>query len=190
MLQAISYVRRSQDSHQQVWCDPQDHKPDKWRLIIDLSYPTGHSFNDGIPIHLCRLTYITVDTAIQHILTFSASTWLAKIDIRNAFRLLPVHSADCHMLGMRWNNQIYIDTCLPFGLCSAPKLFNILADLLSWILRSKGVLPVLHYLDDFLTLGPPLTTTCVEDLTTIKEVCLQLGIPLALDKVKGPSKSF
>ena len=93
------------------------------------------------------------------------------------------------MLGMRWNNQIYIDTCLPFGLPSAPKLFNILADLLSWILQSKGVLPVLHYLDDFLTLGPPSTTTCVENLMTIKEVCLQLSIPLALDKAEVPSKS-
>ena len=110
---------------------PKNHKLDKWRLIVDLSYPTGHSVNDGIPTHLCRLTYITVDTAIEHILTLGASTWLAKIDIRNAFRLLPVHPADHHMLGMRWNNQIYIDTCLLFGLRSAPKLFNILANLLS-----------------------------------------------------------
>ena len=169
---------------------PKNHKPDKWRLIVDLSYPTGHSVNDRIPTHLCRLTYITVDTAIEHTLTSGASTWLAKIDIRNAFRLLPVNPADRHMLGMRWNNQIYIDTCLPIGLRSAPKLFNILANLLSWILQSKGVSPVLHYLDDFLTLGPPSTTTCVDNLMTIKEVCLQLGIPLALDKVEGPSKSL
>ena len=136
---------------------PKNHKPDKWRLIVDLSHPAGHSVNDGIPTHLCRLTYITVDTAIEHILTSGAGTWLAKIDIRNAFRLLPVHPADRHMLGMRWNNQVYIDTCLPFGLRSAPKLFNILADLLSWILQSKGVSPVLHYLDDFLTMGPPIS---------------------------------
>ena len=79
-----------------------NHKPDKWKLIVDLSHPTGYSINDGIPTHLCRLTYITVDTAIEHILTSGASTWLAKIDIRNSFCLLPVHPADCHMLGMRW----------------------------------------------------------------------------------------
>ena len=126
----------------------------------------------------------------SHILTLGAGTCMAKIDIRNAFRLLPVHLADRHMLGMRWNNQIYIETCLLFELCSAPKLINILADLLSWILQSNGVSPVLHYLDDFLTLGFPSTTTCVENLTTIKEVCLQLGIPLALDKVEGLSKSL
>ena len=66
-----------------------NHKPNKWRLIVDLSYPTGHSVNDGISTHLCTFTYITVDTAIEHILTVGAGTQLVKIDIRNAFHLLP-----------------------------------------------------------------------------------------------------
>ena len=103
-------------------------------------------------------------------------------------RLLPVH--DCHILGMKWRDQVYINTCLPFGLRSAPKLFNVLADLLSWILQNKGVSPLLHHLDDFLTLGPPVGTRCAENLTTIKEICTQLGVPLALDKVEGPSTSL
>ena len=169
---------------------PKNHKPNKWRLIVDLSHPTGHSVNDGISTHLCTLTYITVDTAIEHILTLGAGTQLAKIDIKNAFRLLPVHPADRHMLGMKWRNQVYIDACLPFGLRSAPKLFNVLADLLSWILQNKGVSPLLHYLDDFLTLGPPVATRCAENLTTIKEICTQLCVPLALDKVEGPCTSL
>ena len=90
-----------------------------------LSHPTGHSVNDGIPKDL------TIDTVIKHILITSRGTLLTKVDIKNAFWLLPVHPADRHMLVMKWNNQVYIDTHLPFGLHSAPKLFNILADLLS-----------------------------------------------------------
>ena len=74
---------------------------------------------------------------------------LAKVDIKNAFRLLPVHPADRHMLAMNWENQVDIDTCLPFSPQSAPKLFNILADLMSQVLEMKGVSPILHYLDDF-----------------------------------------
>jgi len=49
------------------------------------------------------------------------------------------------------------------------------------------VIPLLHYLDDFLLLGPPNSLICQNNLTTIKEVCLQLGVPLALEKVEGPS---
>ena len=169
---------------------PKNHNPNKWRLITDLSHLVGHSVNDGIPKDLCTLTYITVDMAIKCILDMGPGTLLAKVDIKNAFRLLPVHPADRHMLAMNWNNQIYIDTCLPFGLCSVPKLFNILADLLSWILAVRGVSPILHYLDDFLIMGPPTSSKCLENLNIIKEVCLQLGIPLALEKLEGPSQSL
>jgi len=98
-----------------------------------------------------------------------------------------VHPADHHLLAMNWEGNLYIDTYLPFGLRSAPKLFNILADFLYWILTQKGVSPVFHYLDDFLTLGPPGSSICANNLTTIKEVCFSLGIPLALEKVEGPS---
>ena len=91
---------------------------------------------------------------------------------------------------MKWGNQLYIDTCLPFGLRSALKLFNILADLLSWIFEKKGVSPIMHYLDDFLTLGPPESPTCLHNLEIIKEVCQHLGVPLALEKVDGPTHSL
>ena len=166
---------------------PKNHQPDKWRLIIDLSHPAGRSINDGISKKLCSLTYITIDSAIQYIQQLGQGTLLAKIDIKSAFRLLPVHPCDRHLLAMDWNRDIYIDTCLPFGLRSAPKLFNVLADLLSWILTQKQISPVLHYLDDFLTLGPPGSSTCTHNLSTIKEICSTLGIPLALEKVEGPS---
>ena len=166
---------------------PKSHQPNKWRLIVDLSHPAGHSINDGIPKRLCSLTYIKVDSAINYIQSLGKGTLLAKIDIKSAFRLLPVHPADRHLLAMEWDHKIYIDTCLPFGLRSAPKLFNLLADLLSWILQEKKVTPVLHYLDDFLTLGPPQSPVCAHNLSTIKAVCNELCIPLALEKVEGSS---
>ena len=166
---------------------PKHRKPDKWRLIVDLSHPADFSVNDGIPKELCSLTYITVDTAIHHIMKLGPSALLAKIDIKNAFHLLPVHPADRHLLAMEWNNGIYIDTCLPFGLRSTPKLFNILADLLSWILNQKGASPTIHYLDDFLTMGTARSSTCHDNLNIMMNVSKQLGIPLALEKLEGPS---
>ena len=162
----------------------------QWRLIVDLSHPIGFSVNNGIPKDLCSLSYITVDTAIQHILSLGPGSLLAKLDVKSAFRLLPVHVADRHLLAMRWNNQIYIDTCLPFGLRSAPRLFNVLADLLSWILMQHGILPLVHYLDDFLTMGPADSTICHDNFSTIQRFCQELGIPLASDKLVGPSHSL
>ena len=91
---------------------------------------------------------------------------------------------------MEWNQSIYIDTCLPFGLRSAPKLFNILADLLSWITTQPGVTFSMHYLGDFLLLGPPDSSICQHNLDIFTQVCDELGISLATEKVKGPSTSL
>ena len=134
---------------------PKNHQQDKWCLITDLSHPTGSSVNDGIPSQLCTLTYVTIDDTVLSILKSGRSTLLAKIDIKNAFRLLPVHPADCHLLGMKWRGYVYIDHCIPFGLRSTSKLFNILTDLLAWIMKDAGVSYLIHYLDDYLTMGPP-----------------------------------
>ena len=166
---------------------PKNHQPDKWRLIVDLSFPKGHSVNDGLPKSLCSLLYISMDDAIDHIIATGPHTLLAKIDIKNAFRLLPVHPADRYLLAMEWKNAIYLDTCLPFGLQSAPKLFNILAELLAWIVQRNGVTFSIHYLDDFLTMGPPHSTTCSQNLCIFTEVCARLGVPFALEKLEGPS---
>ena len=98
-----------------------------------------------------------------------------------------MHSTDRHMLGMRWNGSIYIDTCLPFGLRSAPKLFNLLADMLAWIAGQNGVSFLLHYLDDFLTIGPSSSLTFQRNLEVLTQICNYLGVPLAFEKVEGPS---
>jgi len=125
---------------------PKNHQPNKWRLIVDLSHPINGSVNGGIPKLLCSLKYITIDSAIEHIQQIGQGVLLAKIDIKSAFRLLPVHPADRHLLAMRWDQLIFVNKCLPFGLRSTPKLFNVLADLLSWILQRQQVTPVFHYL--------------------------------------------
>ena len=169
---------------------PKNHQHDKWRLIVDLSYPSSHSVNDGIPSALCSLQYVTIDDAVQEIFKLGIGTLLAKIDIKSAFRLLPVHQADRHLLLMRWKECIYIDTCLPFGLRSAPKLFNILADLLQWIAQVEGTSCIMHYLDDFLLLGPPESEVCQNSLDIIQRICKDLGVPLALEKVDGPTPTL
>ena len=169
---------------------PKNHQQDKWRLITDLSYPSGSSVNDGIPSQLCTLSYVTIDDAILNILQSGKNTMLAKIDIKSAFRLLPVHPTDRHLLGIKWRDNAYIDHCIPFGLRSAPKLFNILADLLAWIMENAGISYLIHYLDDYLTMGPPQSIVCQQNLNIFISLCAELGVPLAAEKLEGPSTSL
>ena len=112
---------------------------------------------------------------------------LAKVDIEVAYRLVPVHPQDCPLQAMRWNGDIYVDPMLPFGLCSAPKIFNALADALQWHLIKSGVQVLLHYLDDYIMVGPPHSQLCHTWLLILVDECSRLGVPIAAHKTEGPS---
>ena len=54
-----------------------------------------------------------------------------------------------------------------------------------WILHSRGVASALHYLDDFLLLGPPSTQVCQAALCSTLSICEELGLPVAPEKTEG-----
>ena len=83
--------------------------------------------------------------------------------------------------------EVYVDTALPFGLRSAPKIFCATSDALEWALLQAGITACLHYIDDFLTLGRPNSAECQRNLGILKAVCQALGVPLAEEKVEGPA---
>jgi len=80
-----------------------------------------------------------VDDAVQTILALGKGTVMTKFDIKSAYRIVLVYPADRRMLGMIWQGKVYVDTVLPFGLRSAPKIFTAVADALQFILQEKGV---------------------------------------------------
>lgn len=125
------------------------------RLIADLSHYNGHGVNDGISESLCSLSYVSVEMAAQTVLQLGSGTHLAKVDIQNAYMNIPVHPDDQWLLDLSWRGGVFIDTVLPFGLCSAPKIFNAVVDALEWVVKKNRVKEIYHYLDDFLVVGAP-----------------------------------
>ena len=113
---------------------------------------------------------------------------MAKFDVESAYHNVPVHPCDRHLLRMKWRYQYYVDLALPFGLRSAPFIFNAIADLVEWIVVHSYQIPdLLHYLDDFITMGPPEWSQCAHNLRTALAVCKRLGLPLHPGKCVGPS---
>ena len=166
---------------------PKQGQPNKWRLILDLSSLQNWSVNDGISPELCSMKYASVDSAVERILQLGRNTQLAKIDIEHAYRNIPIHPSDRRLLGMMWDRELYIDTVLPFGLRSAPKIFSAIADAAEWIALHTGVSSLLHYLDDFLTMGRAELRECADNLDLLIHTCHRLGLPLKWQKLEGPS---
>ncbi len=77
----------------------------KFRMIVDLSTPSGGSVNDGISKELCSLQYASVDQAVSIILQLGPGTRLAKLDLRDTYRMIPVHPHDHPLLGICWGGQ-------------------------------------------------------------------------------------
>ena len=163
----------------------------KLRLIHDLSSPHGRSVNDGIPKDDFSLHYERVDTAISSIMQLGKGALLTKVDIRNAFRLCPVCPADWPFLGICWNNKYYHDKVLPFGLRSAPYIFDKFATALNWILKDTCHLTdVIHYLDDFLNVSPPCPSIADHHRALLLDTFSYLNVPVAPEKVEGPATSL
>ena len=98
---------------------------------------------------LCSLRYAYVDDVVGLICRLGPGTGLVKMDIKDAYRIIPIHQ---HLLAVTWENE---DRALPFGLCSAPLISTAVADASAWVLHCQGIRFLLHYLDDFLFVGTP-----------------------------------
>ena len=144
------------------------------------------SVNDGISSELSSLKYPTVDHLSVLILQEGKGTFLVKADLKEAYRMIPIHPYDQPLLGVEWEGAVFSDMALPFGLLSAPKIFSAVADALQWILVRKVVKTILHYLDDFILVVGSLAEANIQKEVLIS-ICSALGVPLEPTKLEGPS---
>ena len=92
------------------------------------------------------------------------------------------------LLGTFWEGLYFVELRLPFGLRSSVFIFNTFADALQWILTNKHlIVELIHYLHDFFTSGEADSPQCAANIEVIKKVFHQLGVPLAKEKLEGPT---
>ena len=166
---------------------PKKNRINKWRLILDLSSPEGCSVNDGIQKDLASLSYVSIDDVVAEVLRKGRKSLIAKMDVKHAYRNIPVHPDDRHLLGMQWMGEVFVDMVLPFGLRSAPLLFTAVADALQWAMGCRGVSWLDHYIDDFFTIGGPGSTECAANVAIMREVFAEANLPTEPQKDEGPA---
>ena len=64
--------------------------PEEYRLIHHLSYPHGFSVDDFIDPQLASVQYTSFDKAVFMMQDLGPNCKLFKMDLKNAFHLLPV----------------------------------------------------------------------------------------------------
>lgn len=75
--------------------------------------------------------------------------WFCTIDLKDAYLSVAVNKDHRKYLRFMWAGKTFQFTCLPFGLCSAPRVFTKLLRPVMTHLRKQGIRSVI-YLDDLL----------------------------------------
>jgi len=154
------------------------------RRIHHLSYPAGLStaINSGIPELYGTIVYSGIDEGIRAVQELGKNCILMKRDFESAFRHIPVSPQDTPLLGFHWRNRYYAERFLPFGLRTAPYLFNLFAEVFHWIIddqlkQQNSRLIVIHYLDDFLLALPPGENPAIFS-ENLSQLCNTVGLTI------------
>ena len=163
------------------------------RPITDCSRPYGISVNDFIMYP--SLKYNTVDSAMR---LMSPNSYFALVDIRKAYRAVPVFPDHRRLLGLKWSMGVpldptkykyYHENVLCFGLSCAPGIFTRLSNAIVRMMARKGFNQIVNYLDDFLIIGESLNE-CSLALQTLLHLLIKLGFDISWHKIVGPAKEI
>ncbi len=83
------------------------------------------------------VSYEMVGDAICHILELAHTCWLGKVDIKTAFRIMPVRPVHYKLLGAQIQGRFHLDTVLPMGCGSNCRIFEQFSKALVWILNNE-----------------------------------------------------
>jgi len=100
--------------------------------------------------------------------------WMIKLDLKDAYLQIPIHTDHQHLLQFHWEGKIYQFQCLPFGLTSAPRVFSKVMKPVVGALRHMGIRLII-YLDDLLILHQSM-----EELVQLTPLICQLFGALGL----------
>ncbi|PPQ82976.1 hypothetical protein CVT24_012098, partial [Panaeolus cyanescens] len=163
-------------------------KPAKRRMINHLSWPKGSSVNDGIPDHQATICYDMFERAVDDLVQSGPGSLMAKLDLKEAFRHVPIRPEDWPHMGFSWRNKFYFCTVLTFGLRSAPYIFNLFSEALHWIIQRHIPAHLRHYLDDFFTIFSPSIAPSIASAAVdwIQGLGSQLGLSFQVEKTLYP----
>ncbi len=123
-----------------------------WRRIHHLSHPRGESVNNYIPDDVGEMRYTRFQEVLQLVINAGRQCVIMKRDVKDAFRNVVVTPQHGWLLGFRWEERYYKETCLSFGLATTPFIFNLFAEALYWIIAFFFRWVLFHYLDDFVAI--------------------------------------
>lgn len=164
----------------------------KRRVVMDLSFPHGHSVNNGVASGSYmdkpyRLRLPGIDRLCSFILHHGPGCLIYKKDLQRAYRQFPVDPKDYNLLGFSFQGELYFDLRCPFGLRSSAMICQRTTSSVIHIFQQFGFIADV-YLDDFF--GAESPQKALEAFDTLQFLFDELGLQSSRDKDCYPSTNM
>ena len=136
---------------------------------------------------LYTLTYPSVDDITTSLCKLGPAAQIFKIDISRAFRQIKVDPGDVDLLGIRFQDQYFIDLSVPFGYRHGSKIFQRCTDSIRHIMAKHGFPGLHNYIDDLIFTGLPSKIHLAYEF--LKNLLSELGLDISDKKLVPPSTS-
>ena len=130
------------------------------RTIMDLSWPKGASVNNGVAKDTYlgtpyELNYPSVDSITNSLRNLGPSAQIYKIDISGAFRQIKIDPGDIDLLGIKFQDQYFLDRSVAFRFRHGSLIFQRCTDAIRYIMAQHGFPLLYNYIDDLIYTGLP-----------------------------------
>ena len=100
-------------------------QPDKCRMILNLSYPPGNSFNDSVPQGFLRKVTMTSAPHVGELIKrCHGQAVLSKYDHVAAYKMIPCKISDLRLQGFRFLNNYFYELRQIFGATPAVNSYD------------------------------------------------------------------
>ena len=151
------------------------------RLIHDCSRPHGQAVNDYITTRSFK--FQSLDDAIK---LLKPGYFMAKIDLKHAYRSVPIHPANYQATGCKWRFAGDDFDTLPRRKEFA-EIFDHITQAVRRMMANRGFHDVVVYLDDFLVIGAT-RSECERAYQILLALLQDLGFTIGEHKLVPPTQ--
>ena len=166
-------------------------EPGQHRIILDLSFPLGHSVNSSIPKVIYeggpyKLHLPTPLDLAELIAARRPGAMMYKVDLEFAYRQLPSDPYDWPLLGIGWEQDLYVDKAIPFVLRHGTMVCQRVTEAVCHIIDKENDSDSVPYIDDFGAVTLPDSRQANNAYIRLKTWLLNLGLGISWDKCRAP----
>ena len=106
-----------------------------------------------------------------------------KVDVSRAFCHVRLDLREYDLLGLKWGDVTYVDTCIPFRIHHGTQIFQLISDAVHHVMREIGF-KIINYVNDFIGVATP--DVACHSFDALCQPMHDLGLDISHKKLVAP----